>query len=217
MNQRMKWDAEAAFKRDEIRLSLSDARERDGEGPRAGFAADAWRRLNILRDNPSVVIKHRPGWTPAHDPRAYMKAEPDVYKGRDYDAILRAAKKPPVGYYEDAPTGIKFGGQPLPSATTNPHGKDVDTADGPWPKCLLSNCGTGVIVYADDGDDGTFCGTHGERWKFSKRYTAALTEIPLPKLKKREPLLIADAIRRLEQNGHADVAAELRGKAINSY
>lgn len=224
-NQRMKWDAEAAFKR--IEHDSKIYAQEPGQGERAS------RFLHGKQP-------HRFGWTPAPTKPAYSQTNVNAHlehKGRDYEALTKAALRKPVGYWEDAPRGPKFN-QDIDFIEPNPPSKELreaynqalklfeakieaavaaptttpQSADGPWPKCLLSNCGTGVIVYADDGDDGTFCGTRGWRWKFSKRYTAALTEIQPPMLKKREPLLIADAIRRLEQNGHADVAAQLRGK-----
>ena len=62
--------------------------------------------------NNEKELRHRYGWTPAATKPMYSQTNVNLeHKGRDYDAILRAAKRDPVGYWEDAPRGIKFGGE----------------------------------------------------------------------------------------------------------
>ena len=161
-NQRMKWDAKAAFKRIDEQIANDEPSER--------AAADRNEMAGFSYAPPSNIGPERLAQLRKYEP-------PAKPHGRDYDAILRAAKRAPVGYYEDAPRGMKFGsvgkmviptpgqqplvgagsspaaptpphsadgGQPLPSAVTKPHGKDVDTADGPWPKCALSPSSKGI-------------------------------------------------------------------------
>lgn len=211
MNQRMKWDAEAAFK------SLN------AQGKRRQASIDDER----LKTTP---------YTPPPNVAAWLKAQADKPKPRDYDAILRAAKKPPVGYYEDAPTGIKFtgvgngscpkidataskqgvaplapthstppqsaeGGQPLPSAVTKPHGKDVDTANGPWPKYEMAPGSSNLRIYYADGHNDYF------RWNGTRECPEA-EGFPATGPSVSQSV----ALQWLEQNGHADVAAQLRGK-----
>ena len=290
-NQRMKWDAEAAFKRiDEDRYRHMAHQYHPEWGP---------------------ACADRPAYTPPPNVAAWLKAQADKPKPRDYDAILRAAKKPPVGYWEDAPTGIKFkpskpqyligfdaagdrtcfvyaqddkgmtwyrdgevksaarsytsnqervgkdmrlasveeaievvrkfgrvecfaeisawltkyrhpfdaakwaptpppqqpanGGQPLPSASTKPHGKDVDTADGPsWigesfdgRVEALHHCG--VASYYRDGGSYSPCFRQSEVAEYDGKGPFKIVPQSV-------------ALERLEAHGHADVAARLRGK-----
>lgn len=92
-------------KNEPLRLSVTAARERDN--PR-GRVESIRAGMKTLADRIHAEQRHKPGWTPAPDYRVVAKA--DTYKGRDYEALLKAALKPPVGYWEDAPTGMKFGG-----------------------------------------------------------------------------------------------------------
>ena len=177
---RLSWDAKAAFK------SLN------AQGKRRQASIDDER----LKTTP---------YTPPPNVAAWLKAQADKPKGRDYDAILRAAKKAPVGYWEDAPTGIKFGGQPLPSASTKPHGKDVDTADGPWPKCI--NWGNGYAVYVFTGP----AQHHGKFYRGDGTVDNAAGDYAGRISTSGKPMPNADAAVWLEQNGHKDVAAQLRG------
>lgn len=68
------------------------------------IAEQKWARVELHPD----YMPRRLGWTPAPDYRVVAKA--DVYKGRDYEALTKAALKPPVGYWEDAPRGEPFTG-----------------------------------------------------------------------------------------------------------
>lgn len=53
----------------------------------------------------------RPPYTPPSNVVAWLrKHEIENPKGRDYEALTKAAKRKPVGYWEDAPRGAKFGG-----------------------------------------------------------------------------------------------------------
>jgi len=54
-------------------------------------------------------------YTPPSNILAARKTEVE-YKGRDYEALTKAALKPPVGYWEDAPRGMKFTVTPVPLA-----------------------------------------------------------------------------------------------------
>ena len=207
-DQRMKWDAEAAFKRiDEGHGYNGAMNEREYLMDLTAYAPPS----NIGPERLAQLRKYEPPAKP---------------KTRDYDAILRAAKKAPVGYYEDAPTGIKFGkppvkpvvrciprkpaptqsadgGKPLPSAGSKPHGKDVDTADGPWPKWLIADTYTrrfdgpigGCTCYYKSGrvHDDPLGGW--DLWGDDPRVCTH-----------------SAALQWLEQNGHADAAAQLRGK-----
>ena len=188
MNQRMKWDAEAAFKRmnDKLRHHAVEPHEYIG-----GYTVPYTPPSNIGPERLAQLRKYEPPARP---------------KPRDYDAILRAAKKAPVGYYEDAPRGIKFGGQPLPSAVTKPRGKDVDSADGPWPKWERDG---DLVIRFDAPHTATEFRTNGRRKpiKLVKGEDAGYGEDPAFKC-----ISETAALQWLEQNGHKDVAAQLRGK-----
>ena len=67
-------------------------------------------------ENYNLHRRAQSGWHPTTYSRKPM---PDAPRERKYEAILAAAKRPPVGYYEDAPRGIQFGGvaeRPIASA-----------------------------------------------------------------------------------------------------
>lgn len=74
--------------------------------------------------NNEKELRHRYGWTPAPTKPPYSQTNVSMeHKGRDYDALLRAAKRKPVGYWEDAPRGMKFGGsddKPIVKAADGP-------------------------------------------------------------------------------------------------
>lgn len=91
-------------KNEPLRLSVTAARERDN--PR-GLVESIRAGMKTLADRIHAEQRHKPGWTPAPDYRVVAKA--DTYKGRDYEALTKAAKRKPVGYWEDAPRGPKFG------------------------------------------------------------------------------------------------------------
>lgn len=94
-NESWKWDAEAAFK---------SVREEE-EGPQNGEA-----RALAERDAEAMKAPY----TPPPNVAAWLKAQADKPKphGRDIESLMRyhEAHKKPVGYWEDAPTGPKFGG-----------------------------------------------------------------------------------------------------------
>jgi len=69
-------------------------------------------------ENYNLHRRAQSGWHPTSYSR---KPTPDAPRERNYAAILAAAKRPPVGYYEDAPRGIQFGGGGKP----NPHGANT--------------------------------------------------------------------------------------------
>lgn len=105
--------------------------------------------------NNEKELRHRYGWTPAATKAPYSQTNVNLeYKGRDYDAILRAAKRKPVGYWEDAPSGIKFGGG---GGKPNPQGADDD---------LYEPVGTmpvaGDVMRNEDGRTFTCTGVHEE-------------------------------------------------------
>lgn len=115
----------------EIRLSLSEARERDD--------ADVNWRERAIADQ--VAPANEPYTPPA--PVAAWLAKYDTEKPptRNYAAILEAAKRKPVGYWADAPKGIQFGGGSTEKGTglTKAEGLPPDTtqrpatpADGPY-------------------------------------------------------------------------------------
>lgn len=58
-------------------------------------------------ENYNLHRRAQSGWHPTTYSR---KPTPDAPRERNYEAILEAAKRPPVGYWEDAPRGIQFGG-----------------------------------------------------------------------------------------------------------
>lgn len=194
----------------EIRLSLSAAREDDGQP------------LHIATEGSlnQLPTKHRKGWTPAPTKPAYSQTNVSLaHKGRDYDAILRAAKKAPVGYWEDAPMGEKFGKQntgvgngscPKTDATASKQGvaplaptlsaapTPPQSADSPWPKWLIANTYLrrfdgptgGCMVFYDSGDTGRDPCGGWDLWSDDPRVCSQ-----------------AEAIQWLEQNGHKDAGS----------
>lgn len=110
----------------EIRLSLSEARERDD--------ADVNWRKRAIADQ--VAPANEPYTPPA--PVAAWLAKYDTEKPptRNYAAILEAAKRKPVGYWADAPRGIQFGGGSGPvSPPAHGSGSSPDTttpSDDPY-------------------------------------------------------------------------------------
>jgi len=99
----------------EIRLSLSEARERDD--------ADVNWRKRAIADQ--VAPANEPYTPPA--PVAAWLRKYDVEKppSRNYAAILEAAKRKPVGYWADAPRGIRFGGGGVAGARPAAMGSSV--------------------------------------------------------------------------------------------
>ena len=198
---------------DEIRLSLSAAREDDSQP------------LHIATEGSlnQLPTKHRKGWTPAPTKPAYSQTNVSLaHKGRDYDAILRAAKREPVGYWEDAPRGIKFGGggntekasgltkaqapdttQNATAPTTTP--PPQQSADSPWPKWLIADT---YIRRFDGPMGGCVC--------YHRSGRAHPDPVGGWDLWSDDPRVCsqAEAVQWLEQNGHEDAVAQLLGKAI---
>ena len=171
--------------------------------------------------NNEKELRHRYGWTPAATKAPYSQTNVNLeYKGRDYDAILRAAKRKPVGYWEDAPIGIKFGGggtaekrgeikppEGPRAAPTTP----LQSTDGPWPKWYKLDMARGwknQTYYRYTGP------TSGE-W-FNPPHNAIGEArgrcIRSPQQNMAIPCSEPEALQWLEQNGHKDAAAQLRGK-----
>lgn len=251
MNQRQswKWDAEAAFKRIERH---ADNKPKFVECGRTFGKSD------------------RP-YTPPPNVAAWLKAQADKPKphGRDIESLMRyhESHKRPVGYWEDAPRGMKFVAKPTrgdleedcfsnesdavaacrtgehvekmpdgtfaiyPDSTCPKCGNmmvaghycstggataptTIPPADGPWPKCAYASeetnrwhSGEIVAVYEDADDGGTCYFDNGHVQCCSQSYECNISTGGFV------PIALANAIPKLEQNGHKDVAAQLRGKA----
>lgn len=74
-------------------------------------------RHSLVGYNPEYgpVLAGREPYTPPSNVLAARKHEVE-YKGRDYKALTEAAKRKPVGYWADAPRGMKFTVTPVPLA-----------------------------------------------------------------------------------------------------
>ena len=171
--------------------------------------------------NNEKELRHRYGWTPAPTKPAYSQTNVNLeHKGRDYDAILRAAKRKPVGYWEDAPSGIKFGGggntekasgltkAQTPDTTQNATAPTPQqSADGPWFEWVF---GKSYIFKQDAAGIVQYCADGSVKRRGDIHDVARLKETHSGVRECTPPLAW------LEQNGHKDVAAQLRGKAATA-
>ena len=233
-NQRMKWDAKAAFKRIDEQIANDEPSERAAadRNEMAGFSYAP--PSNIGPERLAQLRKYEPPAKPhGRDIESLMRYHEAHRKGRTDDDCLRekfgrSAKieTHPCGCHQrddgtwvhldesckvhglaPTPTQSAIGGKPLLSAG---HGKDVDTADGPWPKCALSPSSKGiglsvVFIQAEAGGAITAYYTDGTTAMYRTSngvlaFGAICTDV-------------GAIIRALEQNGHADAAAQLLGKA----
>ena len=193
----------------EIRLSLSGAREDDSQP------------LHIATEGSlnQLPTKHRKGWTPAPTRPMYSQTNVSLaHKGRDYDAILRAAKRKPVGYWEDAPRGIKFGGggntekaSGLTKADTTQNATapaPQQSADSPWPKCTKMAHSKEYHPWRTETEGIWFNSAGLKGVCDTPSFTRAMTRF------NRIEVSRAEMAGFLEAHGHKDAAAQLRGKAI---
>ena len=173
--------------------------------------------------NNEKELRHRKGWTPASTKPAYSQTNVSLeYKGRDIESLMRYHEAHKKGVTDDDALRAKYGsvtcakcgmasvgvhycttGQPTPTPVASAP-TPLQSADGPWPKCV-NWFGVAVYVFAGPAntqgvyhrDNGTSDRAVGD---YDDRLRNGGVSMPNP-----------EAAQWLEQNGHKDVAAQLRG------
>jgi hypothetical protein len=134
---RMKWDAEKAFAQIE---GAEHFHKKTGDRP-----------FLVLEDARAMRQPYTPPSNITPERLAQLKRyEPVKHKGRDYEALTKAALKKPVGFWEDAPrgqafTGVGNGSCPKTDATASKQGV-APLAPTPSTEELYEPVGTMPVV-----------------------------------------------------------------------